>query len=286
MQGKFLLQAPTIENLDRSVLMLKRALKLDSKYAAAYGVLSAVYLWNVDTGLRPDPQWLIEAEKAAGKALALDSSQPDALFTMANLTMKKGLIEDAFDKLSEVLRIDPGYGYARLLRAAILYHSSYFDEASQDADEILASDPFWPMAHWLHSMVQLHQGNFDSAAEELSQMQAEVPSKLTWLALAYRYAGDMEKAWEAARKVKKLDTEGILWLCAFAFLYGAEGKSEKVLECITEGVKAFCWDFLIATYWAASYYAMAGKKIRPLNGLIDQLLWAIEIIAGSRSIRT
>ncbi|MFQ6093948.1 MAG: tetratricopeptide repeat protein, partial [bacterium] len=258
--GKFLQDAPTLQNLDRSVLMLKRALQLDPQYAAAHGSLASAYLWYVDTGLRPDPEYLSKAEEAAQKALAIDKGQPDALYTLANLTMKRGQVETAFDEFSKVLEADPNHGYARWWRAILLYYSSFLEEALQEADRLLAVDPFWPMAHWLHSTVRLHQGMFDAAVAEYEQMVAEVPSKLVWLALAYRYVGKMDKAWEAAQKVRELEPEGILWPIAYAFLEGAEGRGKEILEYVDERVKAFAWDFLIVTYWVASFYAMAEEK--------------------------
>jgi serine/threonine protein kinase len=260
LQGKLLLDTPTLQNLDRSEMMLNRALQMDPQYAAAYGSLASCFLWNVDTGLRPDPDYLSKAEKTAQKALSIEKNQPDALYTLANLTMKNGKVAEAFDGFSKVLESNPNHGHARLWRAILLYYSSFFEEALDEADCLLATDPFWPMAHWLHSTIRLHQGMFDYAVAEYEQVVSELPSKLVWLALAYRYADKMDKAWEAARKVKQLDPDGILWQMAFAFLEGAEGKGKKVLKYIDERVKGFSWDFVITVYWVASCYAMAGNK--------------------------
>ena len=260
LQGKLLLDTPTLENLDRSEMMLNRALQIDPQYAAAYGSLASCYLWNVDTGVRPDPEYLSKAEKTAQKALNIENDQPDALYTLANLTMKNGKVSEAFDGFSKVLDSNPNHGHARWWRAILLYYSSFFEEALDEADRLLATDPFWPMAHWLHSTIRLHQGMFDSAIAEYEQVVSELPSKLVWLALAYRYADKMDKAWEAARKVKQLDPDGILWQMAFAFLEGAEGKGDKILKYIDERVKGYSWDFVITVYWVASYNAMAGNK--------------------------
>ena len=110
-------------------------------------------------------------------------------------------------------------------------------------------------------------GMFDAAVAEYEQMVAEVPSKLVWLALAYRYAGKMDKAWEAAQKVKEVDPDGILWQMAFAFLEGAEGKGREILELVDDRVQGFSWDFVITVYWVASYYAMAGDKDKAFRWL-------------------
>lgn len=260
LQGKLSLDVPTLENLDRSLLMLDRALQLNPQYAAAYGSLASANLWYVDTGIRPDPEYLLKAEESAQKALSIDKNQPDALYTLANLTMKKGQVEEAVVGFNQVLDADPNHGHARWWRAILLYYSSFFEEALQEADRLLATDPFWPMAHWLHSTIRLHQGMFDAAVAEYEQVVSEVPSKLVWLALSYRYAGKMDKAWEAARKVKGLDPDGILWQMAFAFLEGAEGKGKEILKYVDERVKGFSWDFIITVYWVASYYSMAGDK--------------------------
>ena len=266
-QGKLLLDAPTKENLDCSELMLKRALQLDPQYAAAHGSLASCYLWNVDTGLRPDPKYLSKAEESAQKALSIDKDQTEALYTLANLTMKRGMVEDAFEGFSKVLEADPNHGHARWWRAILLYYSSYFEEALQEADGLLAVDPFYPMAHWLHSTIRLHQGMFDAAVTEYEQVVTEVPSKLVWLALSYRYAGRMDRAWEAAQKAKEVDPDGILWQMAFAFLEGAEGKGKEILKHVDDRVQGFSWDFVITVYWVASYYAMAGDKDKAFRWL-------------------
>jgi serine/threonine protein kinase len=260
LQGKVLLDAPSMESLDRAELMLKRALQLDPKYAEAYGILSICYLWNYDTGLRPDPDYVIKAEESAQQALKYDKDQSDALYTLANLSMKRGQVREAVDGFTKVLEIDPNHGYAHLFRGILYYCASYFEEALYEADRLLAIDPFWAMAHWLHSTIRLHQGRFDAAVAEYEQVVIEVPSKLVWLALAYRYADKMESAWEAARKAQELDPDGVLCQMAYAFLEGAEGKGSEILNYIDDNVKSFSWDFIITVYWVASLYAMAGEK--------------------------
>jgi serine/threonine protein kinase len=260
LQGKLLLDTPSLENLDRAELMLKRALQLDPQYATALGNLANCYLWYVDTGLRPEAHYLSKAEESAQKALSFDQGQADAHYTLANLTMKRGQVEKAFDGFNRVLEADPNHGHARWWRAILLYHSSFFEEALGEADILLASDPFWPMAHWLRSTIRLHQGMFDAAVAEYEQVVSEIPSKLVWLALSYRYAGKMDKAWKAARKVKQLDPQGILWQMAFAFLEGAEGKGKGILKYVDERVRGYSWDFIITAYWVASFYALANDK--------------------------
>jgi serine/threonine protein kinase len=267
LQGKLMLDAPTLENLDRSESMLKRALQLYPRYAAAYGSLASCYLWYVDTGLRPDPEYLSKAEESAHQALSIDQDQPDANFAIANLATKRGQVEEAFNGFSRVLQADPNHGHARLWRAILLYCSSYFEEALKEADMLLATDPFWPMAHWLHSTIRLHQGMFDAAVAEYEQVVAEIPSKLVWLALSYRYAGKMDKAWQAARRAKELDPDGILWQMAFAFLDGAEGKGKEILKYVDERVRGYSWDFIVTVYWVASFYAMARQKNESLRWL-------------------
>jgi len=259
LQGKFLVDVPTLPNLDRAVAMLKHALELDPRYADAFGSLANAYLWFIDTGLRPDPKYLTEGEEAARKALAIDKSQPDALYVLANLAMKKGQIEEAFVGFNKVLGVDPNQRDARLFKTILLFCSSYFDEALKEADTLLANDPFWPMGHWIHSTIRLHQGIFDAAMAEYETVVTELPSKLVWLALAYRYAGKMDKAREAAQKVKQYEPDGLLWPIAFAFLEGAEGKGKEILKYIDERVKSYGWNWLIVTYWVASFYAMAGE---------------------------
>jgi serine/threonine protein kinase/tetratricopeptide (TPR) repeat protein len=257
LQGKFLQDVPTLPNLDRSVQVLERAVHLDPEYAEALGCLSSAFLWYLDTGLRPDPQYARKAEETARKALEINPGQAEALCTVANLTMKKASVEEAFKLYGLVLEASPNHRDARFWRAVLLLLSSYFEEALVEADLLLSTDPFWPMAHWLHSTVRLHQGMFDAAIAEYEQVVAEVPSKMVWLALVYRYSGNMDKAWTMARKVKTLEPEGYLWKSAFAFLEGAEGRD--ILKYIDEEIKSSGWNFHLVCYWVASFYALAGE---------------------------
>jgi TolB-like protein/Tfp pilus assembly protein PilF len=258
LQGKFLLDAPILHNLDQSLKFFERALELDPYNPDIYVGLANVYLMYIDTGQRPDPKYLTRADEMAEKALALYKDHPDSLYIKANLAMKKAHMEEAFEGFNKVLEIDPANRDARWWRSILLCLSSYFEEALQDADRLLATDPFWPMAHWIHSTVRLYQGMFDAAVAEYEQVAFDMPTKLLWLALAYRYAGKMDKAWEAANKVKEYQKEGILWPIAFAFLEGAEGKQKDILKHVDERVKEFGWGFHIGCYFVASFYAMAG----------------------------
>lgn len=258
LQGKFLLDTPILHNLDQSLKFFERALDLDPHNPDIYVGLANVYLMYVDTGQRPDPKYLERADEMAEKALAVDKDHSDSLYIKANLAMKEGHVEEAFEGFNKVLEIDPVNRDARWWRAILLCLSSYFEESLRDADRLLATNPFWPMAHWIHSTVRLYQGMFDAAVAEYEQVAADMPTKLVWLALAYRYAGKMHKAWEAANKVKEYQKEGILWPIAFAFLEGAEGKKTEILEYVDERVKDFGWGFHIGCYFVASFYAMAG----------------------------
>ena len=259
LQGKLLLDVPTVKNLDRSLRMLTRALELEPRYAAAYGTMAVAYLWYVDTGMRPDPVYLSRAEEAAGKALAIDEAQPDAQYAMANLKMKRGDIEGAFDGFSRVIALDPNHGHARMFRACLLLFASFFEEALREADVLLSTDPHWPLAHWLHSTIRLHQGMFNAAVAEYETVVTELPPKLVWLALAYRYKGDMERAWRAACKLREIDADGSLWPFAFAFLEGADGKGRSILGHIGEKARESCWNSIIEVYWIVSFYAMANQ---------------------------
>jgi adenylate cyclase len=260
LKGKYLQDAPNLANLDRSVAMLGRAVDLDPQYADAYSFLASAYLLYYDTGLRPDPEYLSKADEIARQAISLDKRNSESLFTLANLTLKKGNVEDAFTRFNEILEIDPTHRNTAWWHAILLCFSSHFEEALQETDQLLARDPFWAMAHWLHSTIRLYQGMFDAAVAEYEQVAVEVPTKLVWLALTYRYADQMEKGWEAAKKVRKYQPDGVLYPIAYAFLEGAEGKGKAILKYVDERVATFGWDFFIVGYWVASIYALADER--------------------------
>ncbi len=257
--GRLLLDAPTLDNLTMAEAALRQALKIDPHYAAARGALAACCLWYVDTGVRPDPVYLSRAREQVEMALRLDARQPDAIYARSNLALKAGSPDDAYAGFSRVLELDPSHRNAHLWRTVLLQYSSYFEESLLEANRLLARDPFWPMAHWLHSTIRLHQGMFDVALSEYERVAADVPSKLVWLGLAYRYAGRMDRAWDAAQRLREIEPEGLLWHMAFALLEGAEGKGKEILRHVDDRVREYSWDFIITVYWVASIYALAGE---------------------------
>jgi hypothetical protein len=108
---------------------------------------------------------------------------------------------------------------------------------------------------------------FSAAVAEYETVVTELPPKLVWLTLAYRYRGDMSRAWEAARRLRAIDTDGSLWPFAFAFLEGAEGKGAAILEYIGGEKRRVHWDSIIEVYWIASIYAIAGAREEALRWL-------------------
>jgi serine/threonine protein kinase len=96
----------TIEDCDRAISCLERALEMEPNSAIAHAYLAAVT--GARTHLDPDRRFLEKAEEAATVALRLNPASADAHRSLAGVYFQKGQFTDALEQaLRAVKRADP-----------------------------------------------------------------------------------------------------------------------------------------------------------------------------------
>ncbi len=153
-----------------AIEMLKKSIELDSTYAPAYAHLGDRTHRLAQFGLH-DPEESKRSEDYYLKALSLNKDYIFALANLAQIYTESGRIEKAVKLTRQILAINPGNAEAHYSLGYIYRYAGMNNEAIQEMEKALAIDPENP--------------GFRS------------------IILSYKYAGELEKAFESAQLFKR-----------------------------------------------------------------------------------
>jgi TolB-like protein len=156
LQARYFFQHETLENLEKAMRLLEKAIELDPAYAAAWAELSQVQQrW---TGGYPSTHDFVTgmeiARASAEKALALDDQLPDAHLALAAIHAQYDWDWEAAEReVRRALELDPNNVFALGGLAQVNYTWGRFDETIAVLRRALELDPL---------SLQLHQGVGDA----------------------------------------------------------------------------------------------------------------------------
>ena len=162
--------------LHRSIGFFQQAIALDSNYAAAWAGLADDYSMLPAFGDTPPAQAYPEAKRAVQRALALDSTLPEAYTSL-------GIIN--------------------------VFHEWDWPAAARAFDQALALDSMEPRTHLFHAWYYVAQGQLDDALREVQTAQRLNPlSPITnaRLGTAFYYLRRYPDAMLALRQALELDS--------------------------------------------------------------------------------
>ncbi len=139
-EGQALYANRNYERLPLAIARFEAAVELDQAYADAWAALAMAYALA--------PHWAITdrdyhalAVEAAGRALAIEPDNADALVTLGNLSGEAGDYLSAMDFLTRAVEADPAHVPARLFRGDALRMLGYFEAAGEEYTACLELDP-------------------------------------------------------------------------------------------------------------------------------------------------
>ena len=142
--------------------------------------------------------WGNRAEAEARAALAADDGLAEAHLARAAVARKREFDWDAtLDASDRALVLDPNLDQAHFFKAAAYYHLGYMEEALIELEKgrrLHGADVVEPMR--IEALVALFSGQFAPARarlEEVSRLSSRAIGD-TYLALAYHYSGNSERA--------------------------------------------------------------------------------------------
>ncbi len=152
------------------------------------------------------------------------------LFTQAVILHETGKPEEALQKMSEALAIDPGDPAANYQEAKILLDLARTDEALTYAKKAATLDPRNKWYKQLYADLEKANGNYReylSAYEELVKQYPDDPNLVNELAFAYLFTGDYKNALVYFKKIEKREGKNEMLTAKIADLYSRIGEPQK-----------------------------------------------------------
>jgi TolB-like protein/Tfp pilus assembly protein PilF len=274
LQGRYLWNRRTPEDVKLAIDYLNQALGEDPSYALAYAGLADCYdVLPFYTGL-PRRDALPKARAAALKALELDSSLAEPRATLADI--KAYLDQDwsgAEAEFRRAIALNPNYATTHLWFANVLDVLCRHEEAlaeyrlAQETDPLsrivnvtlgyelflngqadaaiealrkqIAFDPSFVVAHFYLGGIYSQQGKLSGAVAEFETMHKLDQSgifALEFLGSVYARVGRTNDAQRILDQMQKLQGQGIDYRVGIARIQYALGDSESALDSLEEGV--------------------------------------------------
>jgi eukaryotic-like serine/threonine-protein kinase len=262
LQGQYLSNRRSREDLDAAISYFNQALQIDPKYARALVGLAEAYIHKGDSGFvpvdeaygkaRPQLEKALEldpnlsaahalmgwirltydwdwpgADKAFQHATELEPKNANILYFKATLSMALGKFEEAVQldrKGAELDPLNPNLYYNYGLHA---YIARRWEESIAALKKLLELSPRFPDGHQLLGSVYLLQGN---NKEALAEMEKEVDD--SWLlfgrTLAHHALGESKKSDDALTQFIEKSQNGAAFQIADAYAY--RGDIDKAFQ--------------------------------------------------------
>ncbi|MFZ2490567.1 MAG: tetratricopeptide repeat protein, partial [Thermoanaerobaculia bacterium] len=277
LQGRHCLLRMTEEGLRQAIEYYERAVVEDPHYALPHAGIGFAYMvlgMGHGAGTIPQREAQTRARQAIDRALAIDSSLPQALATDAALRfmfdfdwagaeagLEKalvlgrdsaetygvyGLLLGALGRCDEAVaaqrqahELDPLHPVVMSDIASALLRAGRFDEALVQAAELCRLEPAFPMAHSTMGWAYIKKGRYEeglSALEEAVRVSPGNTVFLGQLGQAYAVGGRTGKAREILENLLALGTERYVTPYHLAYVYTGLGEHDRAIDCLERAV--------------------------------------------------
>lgn len=203
------LQRPTRANNAEARVLLRRAVELDPKYAAAHSALAETYYIAASLGWAQSPtEFLRRAEDLAGQALALDDEDVRAHIVLGRIHIAAQRYDRAAAEIERAIAINPNDASALAGRGNILMWSGKTDAALAALELAQRIDPeLNAIDRFALSLANYLNKRYDAAIEQAELNLRRTPNanfSLVVLAAAYAQYGrpdDVERVVGMIRKM-------------------------------------------------------------------------------------
>lgn len=228
-------------SLRKGIEFFNEAILLDSNYAKAWSGLADCYS-ALGYGSHDAPSFdFLKAERAARKALRLDSS-------LAEPHTSLGYIEfyyywnwvDAEKEFLTAIRMNPDYPLAHDAYVYFLTARERYAEAGVQIEKAYSLDPASAFIQTDQGFALYYAGHYDRAISVLKEVLVRYPAfplACLWLGRSYQEKKNYPEAIHAYQMALKKDSAWPVAQAAIGFIYGETGhqvEAEKRLKQMTE----------------------------------------------------
>ncbi|MCK4430179.1 MAG: protein kinase [Candidatus Aminicenantes bacterium] len=272
LKGRHLWYKRNEDGLKKAVNYLEQAIEKDPNFALAYAGLADAYNMLVTYHFLSPKEGYPRAEKAAIKALEIDSGLSEAYTALAWISDRyKWNLEEAESTYKHAIQLNPRYVHAHTWYAWCLVAMGKYDEAivevkiAQDLDPLsliinadlgeaydhagqyekaieqlkrtLELDDNFSRAHDYLGNVFLHKKNYAEAITEFEtaiRTSGGSPEYIAALSQAYAAAGKKEDALKILKNLQKISESRFVSTADFALVYLSLDEVDKSLDLLEQ----------------------------------------------------
>lgn len=275
LKGRFFWNTRTKFGLQNSIEFFNQAVELDPDFALAWaGLADAYHILSGWGWYIPKEEGEEIAKQYAIKALEIDPNLAEAHATLGFiLCYIEWEWEEAEDELTEAIRLNPNYAFARQIYSQLSDIKGDRKKAREQIDIALELDPLSPIIHYISATLYYNEGNFIEAlneCKEIKLLEENFTSIHWWIFKNYYRLGDGANALNELKIMFEQDTLTQKYSEQAETIFverGHDGLIELLVE-VTEMLININPDYLQNLYWKgylSELYAIAGNKEKALE---------------------
>jgi Tfp pilus assembly protein PilF len=239
LKGRYYFFQQKAESYKKAIDSLDQAVEIDPDYAQAYAGLASVYN-QVSSTYMPATEAMSKSKAAVQKALALDSSLPEAHVALAevywwgdwnfdaaerefrravelssneptiqveyaNFLARLGRADEAMIFANRALQLDPVSPFVNANLGSVLYYTRQYERLADHAAKMLELDPNSRAPHGLLGFTYLQKRQYDQAVAEYQKAVDMTNGEgLSQLGYAYGLAGRRTEALKALSDLQSI----------------------------------------------------------------------------------
>jgi DNA-binding winged helix-turn-helix (wHTH) protein/TolB-like protein/Flp pilus assembly protein TadD len=211
---------------------VEKALAIDPDSAEAYASKGFIEFWY-------DWDWA-RSEASLRHAIALDGNLAEAHFALAHLLNNIGRPEEAAPQARLAALLDPLSPIVNTLAAAVVGNAGHVEEARQRLENVLELEPDFWVALLVRGGMAMGRRDYANAIIDLrraSELCGDCSQVLIRLGQAYALAGDRGAAERVLHDMELRDRVGYMPPTSLAVLHNALGDSEGALNLLEQGYR-------------------------------------------------
>lgn len=215
---------PTAEAFPSAKAAVAKALELDHYSAEAHSCEAAIRFWF---------EWdFVSAERAARKAIALNSNYSPAHLYLAHVLSNLGRHEEALPVIRQALVIDPFSLITNTMLGQFLYHAGQLEASRQQLQATLDMESRFWVAHIClaktYEQLGMHSEAL-SACDKAREFSGGNTESLSLAGYIHAVAGEREKAHDKIQQMQELQRARYVPPYNLALAYTGLGQTEDAL---------------------------------------------------------
>ncbi len=243
-----------LENIDISIGLFERAIKIDSNYALAYAGLGEAYYWKYMA--TKDDQWAENAEDYCSRALKIDGQLICVYITLGKISKATKQYDDSIQAFQKALEIDPIHAEALRETARVYRALRNFEGAEKAYQKAVQLRPKDSTVHNTLGVFYCQQSRWEEALKEFQEVVKLTPDfvkGLNNLGALYFYLKrrkDARQVFEHSLSIKPTYEA----YSNLGTLYFYEGLYTHAIGMFKKALEKSDADYLIWGFLAESYY--------------------------------